>query len=295
MNIKEAKQIRIVEYLRIIGYSPVNVKGHQYWYLSPFRDEKTASFKVNDAINEWYDFGISAGGDIIDLGKLLYRTDSISLVLLRISENALSVPVCRLQHRNARPCPIEDDMQNLRIECLSQLALLSYLRSRYIDEEIGKQYCKEAHYDLHKKHYFSIAFENRSGGYEVRNPYFKGCIRCKDITVIHHVADAIQGHVCIFEGFMDFLSYQTLHKKGDYHLCLDFPVDFLIMNSVGNLKKSLAELENYAIIHCYLDNDLAGRKTFETIVGLYNDRVSDESVRYRDYKDLNDYLLGKRR
>ena len=50
MNIKDAKQIRIVEYLRIIGYSPVNVKGHQYWYLSPFRDEKTASFKVNDAI-----------------------------------------------------------------------------------------------------------------------------------------------------------------------------------------------------------------------------------------------------
>lgn len=94
---------------------------------------------------------------------------------------------------------------------------------------------------------------------------------------------------------MDFLSYQTLHKKGDYHLCLDFPVDFLIMNSVGNLKKSLAELENYAFIHCYLDNDLAGQKTFETIVGLYNDRVSDESVRYRDYKDLNDYLLGKRR
>ena len=153
MNIKDAKQIRIVEYLRIIGYSPVNVKGHQYWYLSPFRDEKTASFKVNDAINEWYDFGISAGGDLIDLGKLLYRTDSISLVLLRISENALSVHVCRLQHRNARPCPIEDDMQNLRIECLSQLALLSYLRSRYIDEAIGKQYCKEAHYDLHKIKY----------------------------------------------------------------------------------------------------------------------------------------------
>ena len=34
MNIKEAKQIRLVEYLRITGHHPVNVRGYQYWYLS---------------------------------------------------------------------------------------------------------------------------------------------------------------------------------------------------------------------------------------------------------------------
>lgn len=33
MNINEAKQIRLVEYLRIIGHSPVNARGCQYWYL----------------------------------------------------------------------------------------------------------------------------------------------------------------------------------------------------------------------------------------------------------------------
>lgn len=48
MNIKEAKQIRLVEYLRIIGHSPVNARGCQYWYLSPLREERTPSFKVND-------------------------------------------------------------------------------------------------------------------------------------------------------------------------------------------------------------------------------------------------------
>ena len=67
MNIKEAKQIRLVEYLRIIGHSPVNARGCQYWYLSPLREERTPSFKVNDNLNEWYDFGLSAGGDIIEL------------------------------------------------------------------------------------------------------------------------------------------------------------------------------------------------------------------------------------
>ena len=78
MNINEAKQIRLVEYLRIIGHSPVNARGCQYWYLSPLREERTPSFKVNDNLNEWYDFGLSAGGDIIELGKHLYRTGNVS-------------------------------------------------------------------------------------------------------------------------------------------------------------------------------------------------------------------------
>lgn len=295
MNIKEAKQIRLVEYLRIIGHVPVNVRGHQYWYLSPLREERTPSFKVNDSLNEWYDFGLSAGGDIIELGKRLYRTGNISMILLRISENAVGVPMPRLQSRTARPCPVEDEMENVEVSDLSHHALLSYLRSRGISEDAGRTWCKEIHYELRKRFYFAIAFENRSGGYEVRNPYYKGCIKGKDISVIRHDKAVIQDHVCVFEGFVDFLSYLTLHKKGDYHVCIDRPADYLVMNSVSNLKKSLVELERYDRVHCYLDNDLAGQKTVETIAGLYGKKVIDHSGSYYNYKDLNDYLRGKRR
>lgn len=295
MNIKEAKQIRLVEYLRITGHHPVNVRGYQYWYLSPLREERTPSFKVNDNLNEWYDFGLSAGGDIIELGKYLYKTSNVSVVLLRISENAIGVPFQQLQSRSVRPGPIEEEMENVEVRELSHHALLSYLRSRYISENIGRLYCKEIHYELRKRHYFAIAFENKTGGYEVRNPYYKGCIKVKDISVIRYNKDIIQNHVCVFEGFMDFLSYQELHRKGDYHVCIDRPTDFLVMNSVSNLKKCLVELERYTVIHCYLDNDLAGRKTVETIAGLCGNRVTDHSECYYNYKDLNDYLRGKRR
>ena len=295
MNIKEAKQIRHVEYLRIIGYSPVNVRGSQYWYLSPLREERTPSFKVNDHLNEWYDFGISAGGDIIELGKCLYKTSNVSMVLLRISENAIGVPFQQLQSRTVRPCPIEEEMENAEVRGLNHYALLSYLRSRYISEEVGRRYCKEIQYELRKRHYFAIVFENISGGYEVRNPYYKGCIKGKDISVIRYNKEIIQSHVCVFEGFMDFLSYQELHRKGDFHICIDSQTDFLVMNSVSNLKKCLAELEHYSVIHCYLDNDLAGQKTAETIAGLYGKRVTNHSESYYNYKDLNDYLRGKRR
>ena len=67
------------------------------------------------------------------------------------------------------------------------------------------------------------------------------------------------------------------------------------MNSVNNLKNTLQLLEPYPYIHCYLDNDMAGQKTAETIAGLYGIRTINEAVRYAEYKDLNDYLRRRKR
>ncbi len=94
---------------------------------------------------------------------------------------------------------------------------------------------------------------------------------------------------------MDFLSYLTLKQAGDDTVCIDTPCDYLVMNSVNNLKKALEHLQVYEEIHCYLDNDLAGQKTEETIAGMYGGRVRNEAPCYREYKDLNDYLRGKKR
>ena len=78
-------------------------------------------------------------------------------------------------------------------------------------------------------------------------------------------------------------------------ICVDSMVDVLVMNSVANLRKSMDYLEPYKEIHCYLDNDIAGQKTVETFVGLFGEKVKDESARYCEYKDLNDLLRGKKR
>ena len=56
MNMNEAKQIRIEEYLHSLGYDPVRRQGGSLWYKSPFRDEREPSFKVNTERNQWYDF-----------------------------------------------------------------------------------------------------------------------------------------------------------------------------------------------------------------------------------------------
>ena len=69
MNIAEAKEIRMVDFLQLLGHSPVRICNSQYWYLSPLRQEDTPSFKVNDRLNEWYDFGEATGGDLVELGE----------------------------------------------------------------------------------------------------------------------------------------------------------------------------------------------------------------------------------
>ena len=42
MNIQEAKDIRLVDFLAGFGYEPVIQRGNSVWYKSPFRAENNA-------------------------------------------------------------------------------------------------------------------------------------------------------------------------------------------------------------------------------------------------------------
>lgn len=85
MNIKQAKQIALDDFLARIGCSPTRSSTTQSWYLSPLRTEDTASFKVNRSRNLWYDFGSGEGGDILDLMLKLENLGSIHDALARIA------------------------------------------------------------------------------------------------------------------------------------------------------------------------------------------------------------------
>lgn len=94
MNIKEIKQIKLQDFLASMGCKPVKQYGVNLMYLSPLRTEKHASFKVNTEINQWYDFGIGRGGNIIDLVELLYNSSDVSYLIRQIERNTpSSVPV----------------------------------------------------------------------------------------------------------------------------------------------------------------------------------------------------------
>ena len=50
----------------------------------------------------------------------------------------------------------------------------------------------------------------------------------------------------------------------------------------------------YTAIHCYLDNGQAGTMAAHTTMERYQNKAINESIRYAEYKDVNDYLIGRK-
>ena len=73
LNIARAKEINPVDYLYSLGYKPTKIRSADYWYLSPIKDEKTPSFKVNRKLNCWYDHALGKGGNLVDFGILYHK------------------------------------------------------------------------------------------------------------------------------------------------------------------------------------------------------------------------------
>ena len=289
MTIEESKNIKLADYLHSLGYNPVKQQGSSLWYKSPFREEKEPSFKVNPDRNLWYDFGLGKGGNIIALAQELYASDSVPYLLDKIAQQALHVRPVSFSFR--QQSSTQPSFQQLEVVPLSSPALYSYLQERGINTELAKRECKEVRFVNNGKQFFAVGFPNASGGYEVRNKYFKGCIAPKDITYIRQKGEPRE--TCyMFEGFMDYLSFLTLRQKS----CLTYPdldkQDYIILNSVSNLSKALYPLGNYEHIHCFFDNDAAGMKAVQELHREYGWRVRDSSRIYSNYKDLNDYLTA---
>ena len=283
MDIQTAKQIRLEEYLHSLGYSPVKRQGINLWYKSPFREETEASFKVNTERNQWYDFALGKGGNIIALASHLYATDSVPYLLKRIEEQAPHVRPVSFSFR--KQSFTEPSFQQLEIVPLSSPALLAYLQERGINTALAKRECKEARFTHNDKQYFAIAFPNISGGYEIRNRYFKGCIAPKDIT---HIRQQEPKNTCfVFEGFMDYLSFLTLKRNPNP------PHNIVVLNSVTNLAKAVPFIASHERVYTYLDNDEAGRKATSELKAACRN-ISDQSVHYRPHNDLNDYLRSHR-
>jgi len=287
MTCEQAKEIPIVEFLESCDIHPKYIRGQDHWYLSPIREENTPSFKVNAKLNLFYDHGSGRGGDIIDLGRELFKCDTKALLeklasgLLFFQPQQLKECVARIDQKVTlfQPAIHISSVKDLG----NNLAIGRYLESRGIDLVIAKSYCREIYYRVGDKNYFAAGFENRTGGYELRNAYFKGSTFPKDLSHIEN------GHssVCVLEGFMDFLSLLSLRKHEQIQ------TDFVVLNSVSLAERSLGILKNYSTVFLYPDHDAAGKKLVENLetAGL---NCVDASGIYRGYKDLNQMLVASK-
>jgi len=280
MTIEKAKDIDLVDYLATLGHHPTKVSPPHYWYLSPLREERTPSFKVNRHLNKWYDFAEGKGGNLVDFG-IVYHQCSISELLQKLSGQEIPLEKHFIQAQQLEGVA-QKPIEILTTHLISSYPLKRYLQSRRINENIANKYCQEVRYKRAGNIYYAIGFKNDRGGYELRNEKFKGGSAPKEVTTIENGAKEL----AVFEGFFDFLSFQTLNRN---QVVPDR--NFLILNSAAFFEKSLPFMQDHQRVHLLLDTDKTGEKYTRQALALDKDKFSDERALYRQYKDLNDWLM----
>lgn len=276
---KEIKTIPLATFMSRLGHEPVRRSGDKLWYKSPLRQEHTPSFKVETTLNCWYDFGIGKGGNIVDLAAEIYQSTDMRYLIHCIADSC-PMPSMQTVAPPFAPRHSAPSFEDIRVVPLESHALVAYLQERGIPTKISKAHCQQIHYCCRGKQYYSVAFANESDGYEVRNRYFKGYISPKDIS-IRRIRDGPSAECAVFEGFIDYLSALKLGIIG---------TDAIILNSVSNVNKAIPHLRDYKAIHCYLDNDVAGKIALGQLTKRFGTKVIDRSTLYSGFNDLNEYL-----
>ena len=300
-DLSRIKRYPIVEYLERKGIKPVRRTPAYALYRSPFREDTHPSFKVDTEKNLWIDYAEGKGGSIIDLCMRL-KGCTLSEAIRILGQNApdiTHVPRRESVQGSSKQESIRQAVSTSGVRRLIEVSdtlpphLLKYLEEdRCINLEKAMPFLRCISYEVRGQHYQAIGFANQSGGYELRdNGSFKGTIAPKDITPIFidklrdKDADKIQP-VCVFEGFMDFLSLLSM-KEGVMSVCL-------VMNSVSNVARAIRYLNGRHLTHirAFLDNDDAGKRATNDFIRA-GFKVEDMSVHYRNFKDLNEYHVHR--
>ncbi|EKY10929.1 toprim domain-containing protein [Capnocytophaga sp. oral taxon 324] len=276
MNCKQANtQISIRNVLESFSLFPSKDNSKAAFYFAFDREEKTPSLFVNFVKNIAFDFGTGKKYDIVSLVQGI-KLCSVSQALEYLSQFDFS-----FKEQMYNITKDESKYEILSISEVKHNALIQYLKERRIENNI--HLLKEIYYKISNKKYFGIGFKNDANGYEVRNKYSKICIGRKDITTMKNNSSCLR----IFEGFMDYLSFKQMEKALKKALS-----DYVILNSVTMIFKLEKIIKSYEKIELYFDNDEAGNRATNEVKRL-NPYVEDNRILYQNYKDLNDFIMGK--
>lgn len=293
MNIEQANAIPIAKILETMGIQPTRQANHDVWYLSPLRNEKTASFKIHTKRNVWYDFGEGIGGDVVSLvcnylgsQKLNHNVSDA----LKWIESKVGRPpeLGRREADESIEINRSSKLSVTSVRSIKNRALVDYLNSRGIPITVADRILKEVrvHNTETAKNFYALGLVNEDSGYEIRNLFFKGCIGAKNISFLRGSQpkpDAIN----LFEGFMDYLSILTQNEGRP------FKDDTIILNSLSCLRHAISYIKGYGykVAFTWMDNDQPGKKAtqlldefFKTEEGLKHKPMNHL---YRPCKDVN--------
>ena len=290
MNVSQIKsKWSIADYLSSIGHEPARKNGNQWMYHSPLHEDNKPSFSINILDNIWHDFADGTGGDLIDLVKLLDRTNTAGAIAT-FTGISNSKPVFSFYQQNLLNNK-GNTIRISRVQPIRNQALINYLIERKIPISTARYYLQEAYYKTfadQKDDFFAVAFKNDKGGYVLRNK-----ILIKPITTKPAYFTTIPGkwndQVNVFEGIFDFLSALVYFKS-------EIPkLDCIVLNSNSHLKSALPLIANYSRVNLFLDNDAAGVQAAEKIRSCNKNVVDYSEIIYPGNKDFNEFLTSNQK
>lgn len=297
MNIEQAKTIPLALILEKIGCTPTRERKHDSTYLSPLRNERTPSFQVNHVKNLWFDFGTGKGGDVIGFVCAWLESSKESYTVsdaLRWLDNMAGYASAIKPITAIGDSKEDSDLLLKQAKPIRHPALIRYLESRGIPMNIASAYMVEV-LVLNRettKDFFALGFANEDEGYEIRNPFFKGCVGAKAISFIRGKQPK-PGGIHIFEGVMDYVSAIAFQKVER------FDDDTIVLNSLSLLKQATPYIKNYGyhVAHTWLDNDLAGQKGTKSLADFFatEENLKHEPMNgiYHPHKDMNDWHMNR--
>ena len=280
-QIDKAKNINIVDYLRLHGMEPEYTTGSTAFYFSPWREESVPSLGVSLTYNRYRDFGESRKpGDLIELVQRIEGC-SFTEALEKINgkDHKFEYPKHKIEQKRKNK-----NFINIKaVEPLSDSGLLSYIEQRQISRHTASKWLKQLiiTFPYSKsnpdKEHFVVGFRSDSGGYEMRNSYLKICNSPKNITTIKGKGNKL----ILFEGFFDFLSFLEMHKieKPIHHV--------IVLNSTSFIGSILPILKDY-VVYGFMDNDKTGDDCFN-LLKENSVKFADCRYVYADYNDLSEY------
>ena len=284
INCETARNFSVEKALEKLGHFPNRTTEKEAWFLSPFRSETQASFKVSRTKNRWYDHGEGIGGNVIDLVCKILKC-SIKEALEFLSD---AIPINIMEQRyqwdttaiNIIPCT---NIKIIKVQDIMHPALIQYLNSRGISLIVANTYCKEVWYRFKENQFFAIGLKNSKNGWELRNRIFKNSSSPKSFTYIQNN----NKQLIMLEGMFDLLTLATLNES------LLKTSDILVLNSIAFIRSAEDYIERYVSVHLYLDNDKAGERATEYLTKKYK-KVIDHSSSYKNYNDLNDLICHEK-
>ena len=312
------------------GYDTSHTSGGLFF--SPFREkERTPSFHIDDVRHKWFDHGdgFSGGGDVIAFVRRLKGLDFVGACDYLCRYNPSVVPDI---HVDVMKVPRTKDRilgggttRNANVEVtvdgvaprFADGALVAYAASRGISGRVLDAVCSEVSYSVivtdtdtgeqRRYRHRAIGFANAGGGWTLRyNPVAKrdkgkrstgggySAISCRGMNMAEgHVAPS-SASVVVFEGFMDYMSWLELYRRGGR----PDDTDVVVLNSVSNLRQALPFILQHANVIGILDADKAGDAA--TALLEAECRTAAPRVRFFDkrrlilkgYKDVNDRLCA---